>query len=37
MVEQRLKMKNKYTSTILKYKLNEKIKHNVAVAAITFN
>jgi hypothetical protein len=37
MVEQRLKLKNMYSSTVLKFKLNEKIKHNLAVAAMTFN
>jgi hypothetical protein len=34
-MEMRLKTKNPYTSTILKYKQNEKIKHNKAVATFT--
>ena len=36
-VESRIKVKNQYTSSILKFKLNHKIQHNVAVAALTQN
>ena len=36
-MEQRLKVKNQYSSSILKFKLNHKIQHNVAVAAFTQN
>lgn len=32
-----MKVKNNYTSSILKFKLNHKIQHNVAVAAFTQN
>ena len=32
-----IKVKNQYTSSILKFKLNSKIQHNVAVAALTQN
>lgn len=35
MVEHKIKLKNQYTSTILKYKLNGKIQHNRAVAVLT--
>ena len=35
--ESRIKVKNQYTSSILKFKLNQKIQHNVAVAALTQN
>jgi len=34
---QKIKTKNQYTSSILKFKLNSKIQHNVAVAALTQN
>jgi hypothetical protein len=36
-MEQKIKLKNNYTSTILKFKLNHKIQHNGAVAALTSN
>jgi hypothetical protein len=32
-----IKLKNQYTNTILKFKLNQKIQHNGAVAALTSN
>jgi hypothetical protein len=37
MVEPKIKVKNQYTSSILKFKLNHKIQHNTAVAAFTQN
>jgi len=37
MVESSLKKKNLYTSTILKFKLNDKIQNNTAVATFTQN
>jgi len=35
--EQRVRLKNRYSSAILKFKQNEKIRHNMAVAAFTLN